>query len=75
MSRIAKTVGIALVIAIVAVVAVAGTAYAAGTGNGQSTCGDCPQYLQSQWGADNSHGNGQPGDGTGPGLQRCFGQS
>lgn len=75
MSRIAKALGIALVIAVVAVIAVAGTAYAAGNGSGQSTCGDCPQYLQSQWGADNSHGNGTPSDGAGPGLQNCWGKS
>ena len=61
MSKIVKMLGIALVIATVFVMLVAGTAFAAtGNGNGTSSEGDSPENLN--WGWDDSHGYGEPGD-------------
>ena len=74
MSKIVKMLAISLVVATVLVMLVAGTAFAAaGNGNGESSDGTSPQYLC--WGWDDSHGNGVPGEATGPDLEHHYGKS
>jgi hypothetical protein len=66
MSKIAKMLAIALVVAAIAVMLVAGTALAAtGNGHGSSSEGEQPGSLN--WGWEDSHqGPGVPSDVEGP---------
>lgn len=71
MSKIVKTMAIALAVTAVLAVVLTGSVFAgAASGTGPGDCADC-QELQCRAGMEkNDYGHGEPGDGAGPDLHR-----